>query len=252
MSFEVAPEAYDRFMGRYADPLAVVFADSAGIEAGAKVLDVGCGPGALTAELARRVGETSVAAVDPSPPFVAAARKRLPAADVRQASAEHLPFPDGTFDAALAQLVVHFMDDPVRGLGEMARVVRPGGAVAACVWNHAGGDGPLSTFWESVRSLDGEANDESGLCGVEEGQLDDLCVQAGLRDIESGRLQVQVTFSTFEDWWGPFTLGVGPAGAYVAGLGDDARSALRERCAERLPPAPFTLKATAWSVRARV
>lgn len=252
MSFEVAPEAYDRFMGRYAVPLAVVFADFAGIQADTKVLDVGCGPGALTAELTLRVGETAVTAVDPSPPFVAAIRERLPLSAAFLASAERLPFPDDTFDAALAQLVVPFMEDPVRGLSEMARVVRPGGTVAACVWHHAGGEGPLSAFWESVRSLDHEATDESGLQGVREGQLDDLCARAGLSDIQSGRLRSRVTFATFEDWWEPFTFGVGPAGEYVAGLSDDARLALRERCAERMSQAPFTVEATAWSVRASV
>ena len=106
-------------------------------------IDVGCGPGALTAELVARLGAESVAAVDPSAPFVAAVRARYPGVDVHQASAERLPFPDGTFDAALAQLVVHFMADPVAGLAEMARVTRRDGVVAACVWDHAGEHGPL-------------------------------------------------------------------------------------------------------------
>ena len=118
--------------------------------AGRRVLDVGCGPGALTAELVRRVGADSVSAVDPSEPFVAAATERHPGVDVRQGSAEQLPFPDDAFDAALGQLVVHFMADPVAGLTEMARVTRRGGVVAACVWDHAGGGGPLSRFWEAA------------------------------------------------------------------------------------------------------
>ena len=112
------------------------------------MLDVGCGPGALTAELLRRLDPGDVAAVDPSEPFVAAARSRHPGVDVRQAAAESLPFDDGAFDAALAQLVVHFMADPLRGIGEMARVTRPGGAVAACVWDHGGGIGPAQPVLE--------------------------------------------------------------------------------------------------------
>ena len=139
MSFFVGADAYDRFMGRYSILLAPSFADLAGISAGQRVVDVGCGPGALTAELVARVGPEAVAAIDPSDAFVDAMRERHPGVDVRQAAAEDLPFEDRAFDAALAQLVVHFMTDPVAGLHEMARVVRPGGVVAACVWDHAGG-----------------------------------------------------------------------------------------------------------------
>src|ERR1700729_1943675 len=134
-------------MGRYSEPLAVQFADLAGIGRGQRVLDVGCGPGALTAELVSRAGADAVSAVEPSASFAAAVRERLPGADIRLAAAERLPFATDIFDAALAQLVVHFMADPVAGLREMARVTRPGGVVAACVWDHAGGRGPLAAFW---------------------------------------------------------------------------------------------------------
>src|SRR3954469_8035327 len=129
MSFDVAAESYDRFMGRYSSQLSAQLADLAGVEAEQRVIDVGCGPGALTAELVRRVGASAVAAVDPSEPFVEAARARHPGVDVRLASAEQLPFEDDVFDAAIAQLVVHFMSDPATGVGEMARVTRPGGPV---------------------------------------------------------------------------------------------------------------------------
>ena len=154
MGFAVPADAYDRFMGRYSVHLSAQLADLAGVTAGQRVLDVGCGPGALTTELVERLGAASVAAVDPSESFVAAARARLPDVDIRQSSAEQLPFPDDEFDAALAQLVVHFMADPVAGLAEMRRVTRPGGVVAACVWDHAGGRGPLSPFWEAAHELD--------------------------------------------------------------------------------------------------
>src|SRR6516162_5605672 len=114
-------------MGQYSEPLAARFADLAGVRPGQRLLDVGCGPGALTAELVRRVGPGAVSAAEPSAPFAAAARDRLPGVDVRLAAAEQLPFPDDAFDAVLAQLVVHFMADPVQGLREMARVSRPDG-----------------------------------------------------------------------------------------------------------------------------
>jgi ubiquinone/menaquinone biosynthesis C-methylase UbiE len=158
--FAVAADAYDRFMGRYSVRLAPSFADFAQVVPGHRVLDVGCGPGALTAELVRRLGATAVAAVDPSEQFAAAAEERHPGVDVRVAAAEALPFADGEFDEVLAQLVVHFMNDPVRGLAEMARVTREGGVVAACVWDHAGGQTPLAPFWAAVHDLDPDAADE--------------------------------------------------------------------------------------------
>ncbi|MCW2791509.1 MAG: methyltransferase protein [Nocardioides sp.] len=252
MSFVVPPDAYGRFMGRFSEPLGLAFADFAGVEAGQRVLDVGSGPGALTVELVRRVGPDAVAAVDPSPPFVAGLTQRLPGVDVRTASAEELPFPDAGFDATLAQLVVHFMTDPVAGLREMARVTRTGGAVAACVWDHGGGRSPLSLCWAAARELDPSVVDEGGLAGVHEGHLADLAAQAGLGSIESGALSVEVPFATFEEWWEPYTFGVGPLGEYVAGLDERDREALRAHCAEQLPEPPFVVTATAWAVRARV
>jgi SAM-dependent methyltransferase len=252
VSFEVAADAYDRFMGRYSSTLAPQLADFAGIETEQRVLDVGCGPGALTQVLVERVGAENVSAVDPSEQFVAAARERYPGVDVRRASAEELPFADDTFAAALAQLVVHFMTDPIRGLREMARVTREGGVVAACVWDHAGGQTPLAPFWETVHELDPEAADESGLAGGREGHLPELFAQAGLREIEQTILHVQVEHDDFDEWWEPFTLGVGPAGSYLAELNPAQQVALRERARQRLDRTPFTFGTRAWAARGLV
>ena len=249
MTFAVAADSYDRFMGRYSVPLAPRLADFAGVTAGQRVLDVGCGPGALTTELVSRLGTDAVAAVDPSEPFVEAARERHPGVDVQQAAAEALPYEDGSFDAAIAQLVVHFMTDPVAGLREMGRVTRTGGLVAACVWDHAGGRGPLSVFWEAAHELDDDVLDESKLAGAREGHLAELFVAAGLRDVEDDALAVSVEHPTFEAWWEPFTLGVGPAGAWAKGLDPQRQAELRERCRALLPPAPFTLTVRAWTAR---
>jgi SAM-dependent methyltransferase len=249
VSFAVDAGAYDRFMGRYSVRLAPSFADFAGIAAGRRVLDVGCGPGALTTELVQRLGAAAVAAVDPSERFVAAARERHPGVQVRIAAAEELPFADAEFDAALAQLVVHFMDDPVRGLAEMVRVTRNGGVVAACVWDHAGGHTPLAPFWDAVHELDPDATDESHLAGGHEGHLTELCTKAGLRDVEETALPVSVEHATFEEWWEPFTLGVAPAGAYVTSLDSARQTELRERCQERLGAGPFAIDSRAWSAR---
>jgi SAM-dependent methyltransferase len=251
VSFDVTAAAYAEFMGRYSEPLAVQFAELAGARAGQRALDVGCGPGALTEQLVARLGADAVSAIDPSPSFVAASRARFPGADVRTGTAEELPFDDDTFDLALAQLVVHFMADPVRGLTEMARVTRPGGLVAACVWDHAGDGGPLSLFWRAVRDVDPGAGDESGLAGAREGHLAELCRTAGLTDVESTTLTVRVGFAELAQWWQPFTLGVGPAGAYVAQLDQRARDGLEQRCAQLLPAAPFEITASAWSVIGR-
>jgi SAM-dependent methyltransferase len=251
VSFEVTAAAYGQFMGRYSEPLAGQFASGAGVQAGQRALDVGCGPGALTAQLVERLGSAAVTAVDPSEQFVAATRARFPDVEVRQASAEQLPFADDGFDLALAQLVVHFMSDPVAGLTEMARVTRPGGLVGACVWDHAGGAGPLSLFWQAVADLDPQAADESGLAGARQGQLAELFELAGLGQVESSTLTVRSGFAGFSDWWQPFTLGVGPAGSYVGRLADQQREQLAARCAQLLPPAPFEIEASAWTAFGR-
>jgi SAM-dependent methyltransferase len=249
VTFDVAAEAYDQFMGRFSRLLSPQMADLAGVRAGQRAIDVGCGPGALTAVLVERLGPVSVSAVDPSEPFVAAARTRYPEVNVVQASAEQLPFDDEAFDVTLAQLVVHFMADPVAGLAEMARVTRAGGVVAACVWDHAGGQGPLATFWEAARELDPTVEDESQLAGAREGHLVELFGAAGLRDIHGTSIAADLEIPTFAAWWDPFTRGVGPAGAYVARLDTDRQAALRARCRAKLPGEPITITARAWAAR---
>jgi ubiquinone/menaquinone biosynthesis C-methylase UbiE len=252
LTFNVAASAYDAFMGRYASLLVGQMADLANLRDGDRAIDVGCGPGALTAELARRLGADHVAAVDPSEPFVAAARERLPGVDIRQAAAEALPYGDSGFDAALAQLVVHFMADPVAGIREMARVTRPGGTVVACVWDFAGGRSPLSPFWSAVAAADPTNTGESTYAGARRGHLVQLFRAAGVADVEERVLHADLTHATFEDWWEPFTAGVGPAGAHAKSLDPEAREALAEAIRSRLPPAPFTIQARAWAARGRV
>lgn len=246
---DIGADAYARFMGLYAEPLADEFVTLADPQPGQRVLDVGCGPGTLTARLVERLGAPAVAAVDPSQPFVDAARGRCPGVDVRRARAEELPFEDGAFDVALAQLVVHFMDDPVAGLREMGRVVGAGDLVGACVWDERL-TGPLAVFWAAATELGATVPDEPR-AGTQEGHLAELCEAAGLRVVEDTRIDVTVPFAAFEEWWAPYTLGVGPAGQYVAALDDDARARLKELCAARLPDGPFDVTARAWTVLAR-
>ena len=249
MSFDVAATSYDRFMGRYSAKLAPAFCEFAGIRAGQRVLDVGCGPGALTAELVRTVGPGAVSAVDPSEQFISAARTRHPGVDVRLASAEELPHAGGTFDVTCAQLVVHFLADPVAGLVEMARVTREAGHVVACVWDFAGDRAPISAFWQAVGELGHELEDESGLPGARRGHLSELFASAELDRVEEAELTISVEHEDFDDWWSPFTLGVGPAGAYVRTLGEKELASVRDRCRQLLGEGAFKVTATAWAAR---
>jgi SAM-dependent methyltransferase len=249
MAFDVSADSYDRFMGRYSVLLAPQFADLAGVGEGASVLDVGCGSGILTGELVRRLGAENVAAIDPSVKFVDAVRDRYPGVDVRQGTAEQLPYADGEFDAALSQLVVHFMSDPAAGLAEMVRVTRAGGTVAACVWDLAGGRAPISPFWRAARELDPKIDGESGRPGGKEGSLAALFAQAGISGVESSDLVIHAQHDSFEEWWEPFVLGVGPASVYLNKLDPAVRDAIRERSRELMPTGPHTIEWHAWAAR---
>jgi len=254
-TFTVSGETYDRFMGRYSTKLAVPFADAAGVEPGQTVLDVGCGPGALTAELVRRLGAEHVAAVDPAPQFVDAVRERLPGVDAQVGRAEELPHPDGRFDAALAQLVLHFVSDADATAREMRRVVRPGGVVAACVWDFGGGMTMLRLFWDAALALDPDAPDHERTRPFgRDGEIAELFERAGLEDVERGSLEVEASYEGFDDFWTPFLSTTGPAGAYAASLDDEGRARLRDRLRTQMssPAGPFTLTASAWYAKGRV
>ena len=252
MSFAVSGDAYDHFMGRYSRRLAPAFADFAAVEAGQRVLDVGCGSGVLTEELAGRVGAEQVSGVDPSP-LLAACAERVPGADLKEGKAEALPWPDDSFDAAIAQLVIHFMDDPAAGVTEMARVTRPGGVVAASSWDFSGGMEMLRLYWETARELDHDLSGESRSFGNLE-ELDALWRELGLEGVQAGPLEVSAEYRDFDELWDTFLLGVGPAGEYVVSLPAEKQNALREGYRRRLgePTGALTLGARAWAARGRV
>ena len=252
MSFDVTGNAYDRFMGRYSRELAPAFADFAGVETGQRIVDVGCGSGVLTEELARRVGADHVAGADPSP-LLDACAERVPGADLKRAAAEDLPWPDDSFDAALAQLVVHFMNDPEAGIAEMARVTHSAGVVGACTWDFSGGMKLLGTFWESARALDPGAA-ESETSAFDEARLDALWRGAGLGDVEVDEIVVSRRYEDFDELWGTFLLGVGPAGQHLASQPPERQAAIRAEYFSRVgePAGPVELDARAWAVRGRV
>ncbi len=249
MSFEVAAEAYDRFMGRFSRLVAPQMADVAGVRAGQTALDVGCGTGMLTTVLVERLGADNVTGIDPSESFVAAARERFPGVRIERGSAEALPFNDDAFDVAIAQLVVHFMTDPIAGVREMARVTRPGGVVAACVWDHAGGTGPVSLFWRAAQDVLSDVADEGALPGTRAGHLVEIFQAAGLDTVDGSTVRVDLEMATFDAYWEPFNRGVGPAGAFLGKLDAEPRAKVEARARELAGPEPFVIPAKAWVAR---
>jgi SAM-dependent methyltransferase len=246
-------EAYDRHVGRYGPQLAAELVHVAALRRGQRALDVGCGPGALTRALADAVGAEHVAAVDPSEAFVAACRARVPGADVRVGVGERLPFDDGHFDAVLAQLVVQLMDDREAGVLEMARVARPGGVLAACVWDSTRMP-LLSAFWDAAaevapdRTAELDEGRQVGYASADE--LQHAWAAAGVENIRTGDVLVHARYADLDDLMAPFAAGVGHSGACFTALDDAHRRRLRDRMHDRLGRADgaFTLTARAWWV----
>lgn len=240
--------AYDRFMGRYSTPLAPKFADFAGITKGQRVLDVGAGTGALSAELIGRGAE--LAAADPAPHFVSALRARLPAAEIEAAPAEALPWGEGTFDAALAQLVVMFMNDAPGGVREMRRVVRPGGIVAVCMWDRERME-MLSALKRALETLGAWPRGETGVDYRTRDEIDSLFAD-GFGETTAELLEVEAGYDGFDEFWDALTAGASESGRWAASqTGDDlveARREVRRQLGD--PVGAFALSAAAWAVRA--
>ena len=254
--FTIAAGVYDRFVGRYAPALGRELIAYAGVRPGDRAVDVGCGPGALTTELVTLLGAPSVAAAEPSEPFAAACRSRLPEVRVEVAGAEALPFESGSFDHALAQLVVNFMNDARAGVGEMRRVTRPGGSISAAVWDYSGEMTMLRRFWDTVVESDPAAvdRDEGTMPYSTPDTLFDLWTTVGISDVQTAAAVVPASYDDFDDLWQPFERGVGPAGAYTSTLDEDARGALKSAYRARLgvDDGPFELTARAWLVTGTV
>lgn len=254
-TFGVTGATYDSFMGRYSRRLASLFADAAGVRPGQTAVDVGCGPGALTAVLVDRLGPDAVAACDPSAQFVAECAVRHPGVRVDLGRAESIPFETGRYDHAMAQLVLHFVSDPESAASDMMRVVRAGGRVSACVWDVDEGMEMLRCFWDAARGLDPTAPDEADTMRFgRPGEISQLFTSAGASDVVESTLRVSSSYTDFDELWNGFLAGVGPAGAYCVSLPDDDRRRLRAAVFRRLgePAGPFALDAVARSVVARI
>jgi SAM-dependent methyltransferase len=248
--FNVSDTAYDNFMGRYSMRLAPLFADFAGIAKGQRVLDVGAGTGALTSELDRR--GAVAAAADPSPPFVASLERRLPDVEVRAAPAEELPWPDESFDAALAQLVLTFMNDAPAGVAEMRRVVRPGGVVAACMWDRAGME-MLAAVNRTQQVVPGDAaTAESRTLYRTREAIESLFSGDGFADMQTELLEVESEYSGYDEFWSTLADGAGPAGAWIKSLDDGRRAEAQEELRRQVgdPAGAFSLRGRAWATRA--
>ncbi len=251
-------EAYERFMGRWSRLLAPLLVDFAGAPDGARVLDVGSGTGALASAIAERNGRSHIVGIDPSQEYVAYATSKNPVPDrasFQVGDAQQLSFPDAAFEACLSLLVFNFIPDAKKALLELRRVTKPGGVIAAANWDYSDGMRMLRVFWDAARSVDAAAEklDENRMPLCRAGELSELWRQAGLRNIHQQPLEITMRFQSFADYWEPFLLRQGPAGAYAASLQPDRLRALRGEMKKRLSlsdeDSSFTLTARAWAVR---
>jgi SAM-dependent methyltransferase len=247
---------YELLMGRWSASLAREFVRYIDIEDSGRILDVGCGTGSLAAAALDGGRSIEVVGIDPSPAFVDLARDRIhdTRAHFQTGDAQRLEFPDHSFDCTAALLVLNFVTDRARAAAEMRRVTRPGGKVAACVWDYDGEMTMLHRFWDAATALDpGAAGRHEGrmpLCHL--GELGALWHDAGLERIREGPLTIQMSFASFEDYWSPFLSGAGPSGGYAAALPPERRDALRARLLAELwenrPEEARTLRARSWAV----
>ncbi len=249
--------AYEQYMGRWSRLVARRFVPALERASGLEWLDVGCGTGAVSAAVLELASPREVVGVDPSAGFVAQATASIDDRRARFlcADAHELPFADASFDVVVSGLCLNFLVEPARAMAEAARVVRPGGLVAAYVWDYAEGMELLRVFWDAARELDPAA------AGLDEGRRFPLARErelAALVEREAALtapvtwpIAVTLSLASFDDYWRPFLGGQGPAPGYVASLADSERQALERRLRERLPgDGPFELRARAWAVRA--
>lgn len=253
-------DIYTRLMGRWSRLLAPMLIDFARVEDGDRVLDIGCGTGSLSRALLKHGPNVRVAGIDASGPYVEYARQQIdsPRAILEHGDAQALPYRDGSFDKCVSLLVLNFVPDAAAAVHEMCRVTRPGGKIAAGVWDYGGGMEMLRILWDTAVEVDpaAEAKHERHMPLCREGELGELWERCGLRDVEQTALTIQLNFRSFDDYWVPFLNGAGPSGTYVSGIEDDLRNALKNQLLEHLcdgdSARPFHLTARAWAVRGSV
>jgi SAM-dependent methyltransferase len=253
-------QSYESYVGGWSRLVAAAFVERLDVPPGARWLDVGSGTGALTEAVLGFSAPELVVGVEPSAAFREYAEARVPdpRASFRPGDAENLPVGDGDLDVVVSGLVLNFVPDRAAALAEMRRAARPGGTVAAYVWDYPGEMQLVNYFWDTAIALDPAARP------LHEGIRFDFCrpeplralfADAGLRDVAVAPVVVPVEFASFHEYWSPFLLGTGPAPAYAMSLGEEDRAALREAIRARLPAADdgsVHLTARAWAVRGTV
>jgi ubiquinone/menaquinone biosynthesis C-methylase UbiE len=254
-----AAAGYEQLMGRWSKRLAPLFVEFAGLRDGTSVLDVGCGTGSLTFELAKITGLKEIAAIDYSNVFVEEAIRRNtdPRIKIQQADACALPFEDARFDGALALLVLHFVPDSGKAVAEMRRVVGPGGVVAAVVWDHLGGMPGMRMMVDTVAALRESGRQlRSRYCFqpmMQPGEMKRTFIEQGLVDVEETDLMIRMDYQNFDDYWAPIAAGEGPLGQYMTTLDAAERArtdaAVRDAYEAGRPDGPRSFANVAWAVR---
>jgi ubiquinone/menaquinone biosynthesis C-methylase UbiE len=254
-------DKYDSYMGRWSRRLAPLFLDFAGLAAGERVVEIGCGTGALTFELPKRADIAQVEAIDYEQQFVDAARERNtdPRITIQQGDAHNLPFADGQFDRALSMLVLHFVSDPERATAEMRRVVRPGGIAAATVWDNFGGQPAIRMFWDTVAAIEPRAAERRSAAMIrpmtQRGELAGAFSRAGLVEVAEATLMIWMDFGSFDDYWTPMLAGQGTHAEMLANLPQATRERIQEAtrsgylCGRADGPRSFV--SVAWAARGK-
>jgi SAM-dependent methyltransferase len=254
-------EAYQRFMGRWSGKLAPLLVEFSGVPGRGQVLDVGSGTGNLAFSIAKLKPQCDVVGIDPSKEYVAYAESKNSVPDrvkFRIGDAQQLQFPSASFEGGLSLLVFNFIPDRPRALRELIRVTKPGGSISAAVWDYAAEMRMLRTFWDAAGAVDpaATARDESHMPLCRAGELAGLWKLAGLTQVEDSALDMTMRFESFADYWDPFLLGQGPAGAYLRGVDETRRLAIRDEVKRRLnvtsEGAPLSMPARAWAARGTV
>lgn len=229
-----AGDSYEPYVGRWSRLVAAEFVDWLAAAKGARWLDVGCGTGAVTETVLDRAAPQQVVGVDPSEAFLDFARSRISdrRVELRTGDARALPIEYGTFDVAVAGLVLNFVPEPAKAVFEIKRALRPGGVVAVYVWDYAGEMQLMRRFWEAAVTLDPTALelDEGRRFPIcEPAALRALFAEAGLDDVDDRAIDVPTVFRSFDDYWSPFLGGQGPAPGYCISLSEAKREALRDK-----------------------